>query len=395
MSESLHSFLQKNLQDLQQQHLLRVRRHVDSAQAARICVDGQWLHNFCSNDYLGLANHTDIKTAMQKGIDTWGVGSGASHLVSGHTRAHAELEAQLAELTVREAALVFSTGFMANVAIINALMGKGDRILADKLNHASLIDGALSSGAQFQRYRHNDLDALERLLNSDHRGHCLVVTDGVFSMDGDVAPLGDITSFCHAHDAWLMVDDAHGFGVLGARGAGLVEQSSLSADDVPVLMCTLGKAVGTYGAFVAGHRDLIDYLLQKARPYIYSTAMPSAVAVATSKALQIMQAETWRRQHLQTLIAAFRARAAVLKLPLMPSQTPIQPLLLGDNARALACSQRLKERGFLVSAIRPPTVPPGTARLRITLSAAHDLDAVCALVDTLADILVELAPAPQ
>ncbi len=388
----LADFLQQQLHVIDTRHARRRRRIVESAQGATLQINGRHVHNFCSNDYLGIANHDAVKKAFIAGAEKWGVGSGASHLVTGHTAEHDALEHELAALTGREAAVCYSTGWMANTGIVTALLGTGDRVFEDKLNHASLIDGGLFSGAHFKRYAHNDSAALQKLL-SDHRdSKTLVITDSVFSMDGDIAPLIEIAALCRQHDAWLMVDDAHGFGVLGERSSGTVSALGLSADDVPILMCTLGKAIGTAGAFVAGSRDLIDYLLQKSRPYIYSTAMPAAVAAATRAALHVVANESWRQTHLQQLIKRFREQATALQLPLMPSPTAIQPIVLGSNERALRASEKLLQRGFLVSAIRPPTVPKDSARLRITLSALHDEQHVSELLNTLADILTELTP---
>ncbi len=281
-----------------------------------------------------------------------------------------------------ERALLFSTGYMANVGTINALVGRGDSVFEDKLNHASLLDGGLSSGANFKRYPHADLTQLEKLLGKTS-GEKLVVTDGVFSMDGDVSPLRELAAFAKQYHAQLMVDDAHGFGVLGKTGGGLVEELNLTVHDVPILMGTLGKAFGTFGAFIAGSETLIETLIQSARTYIYTTALPPAVAEATRASLKIIITETWRREKLQALISQFKAGAAQLNLPLMPSNSPIQPILIGDSFRATQLSEQLLEAGFLVSAIRPPTVPKNKARLRITLSALHDFDDVARLLETL------------
>jgi 8-amino-7-oxononanoate synthase len=388
----LNEFLKQQLTEADAQQARRHRRLIASAQGATLLLDNRIVHNFCSNDYLGIANHPDIKKALIAAAEKWGVGSGASHLVTGHTREHDALEQELAAFTARESALLFSTGWMANTGAISALMKKGDLVLEDKLNHASLIDGGLQSNADFKRYLHHDLHSLKKNLAASTAQKKLVVTDSVFSMDGDIAPLNDISALCAQYDAWLMVDDAHGFGVLGQRGEGAVAAAKLNADHVPILMCTLGKAIGTAGAFIAGSKELIDYLVQSARPFIYSTAMPAAVAAATRQALLVVQKENWRRTHLHNLIALFRATAQRYQLPLMASPTAIQPIVLGSNARALQASEALSQRGFLVSAIRPPTVPKGSARLRVTLSAAHDENTVLNLVEALADIVVHLPP---
>jgi len=351
-------------------NLFRQRPLLQSPQGPEVVVDGQPLLAFCSNDYLGLANHPEVVRALQQGAERWGVGGGASHLVVGHSQPHHELEEALAEFTGRPRALLFSTGYMANLAAVTALVGQGDSVLEDRLNHASLLDAGLLSGARFSRYLHNDVDSLAKRLDKAE-GNTLVVTDGVFSMDGDLADLPALCAAARAKGAWLMVDDAHGFGPLGATGGGIVEQFGLGLDDVPVLVGTLGKAFGTAGAFVAGSEELIETLIQFARPYIYTTSQPPALACATLKSLELLRSEGWRRDHLNALIARFRVGAAALGLELMDSPTPIQPILIGDSARAVEFSRLLRERGLLVGAIRPPTVPAGTARLRVTLSAAH------------------------
>lgn len=350
--------------------LLRRRRVLQSAQGPEIRLDGRPLVAFCSNDYLGLAAHPEVTEALKEAADQYGVGSGASHLVCGHHQAHADLEQALAEHTGREAALLFSSGYMANLGAITALTYRGETLLQDRLNHASLLDAARLSEARLLRYHHNDLDALSRRLDSAERPS-LVVTDGVFSMDGDLAPLPEMAALCRQHDVPLMVDDAHGLGVLGPQGSGVVAHYGLSAYEVPVLMGTLGKALGVYGAFVAGSRELIDYLVQKARPYIYTTALPPALAAATSMSLQLCRREDGRREHLQGLISRFRREALALGYELMPSETPIQPIMVGSAHEALRLSTALESRGVLVTAIRPPTVPAGSARLRVTFSAAH------------------------
>lgn len=360
-------------QTRQQAGLWRSHRQLHSPQIPQAQVDGKDIITFCSNDYLGLANHPEVKEAAIKSIESDGVGGGASHLVIGHHDQHAALEAELAQFTGRERALVFSSGYMANLGVISALIGKGDVILQDKLNHASLIDGGLLSGARFQRYLHNDMASLESWLNksAENAKKTLVVTDGVFSMDGDMADLSAISKLCKANDALLMVDDAHGFGVLGEQGKGTVVFQRLTQNEVPVLIGTFGKAFGTAGAFVAGSNALIEYLIQTARPYIYTTSMPPAIAAATRKSLALIQGADSERAHLRGLIKRFRDGVNALGLNLMDSQTPIQPILIGDNDKALKLSAYLESEGLLVTAIRPPTVPAGTARLRVTLSAAH------------------------
>ncbi len=345
-------------------------------------VDGREYLNFCSNDYLGLANDPDVVAAFRDAADRWGVGSGASHLVCGHQRPHQMLEEALAAHTGRERALLFSTGYMANIGAITALVGKGDAVFQDRLNHASLLDAGLLSGARFRRFAHNDADVLAAQLARSDAGRKLVVADGVFSMDGDQAPLAAYLDACEAGDAWLMVDDAHGLGVLDGQGRGTAFAQGVN-ERVPVYMGTLGKALGTAGAFVAGSNELIETLIQFARTYVYTTAMPAAVAAATLVSLDKARREPERRQHLAALIERFRRGAAELGYALIDSDTPIQPLLIGDDGAALALSRALAERGVLVSAIRPPTVPEGQARLRVTLSAAHQEADVDRLLDAL------------
>ncbi len=370
-------------------HLYRQRPLLESPQGPQVVVDGRELLAFCSNDYLGLANHPEVIQAMRDGAAKWGVGGGASHLVIGHSRPHHQLEEALAEFTGRPRALLFSTGYMANLAAVTALVGQGDTVLEDRLNHASLLDAGLLSGARFSRYLHNDADSLANRLEKA-TGNTLVVTDGVFSMDGDLADLAALSAAARQKGAWLMVDDAHGFGPLGASGGGIVEHFGLGVDEVPVLVGTLGKGFGTAGAFVAGSEELIETLIQFARPYIYTTSQPPAVACATLKSLQLLRSEHWRREHLNRLIARFRTGAAAIGLTLVDSPTPIQPILVGSSERALRLSQLLRERGLLVGAIRPPTVPAGTARLRVTLSASHSEAQLERLLESLAECWPEV-----
>ena len=383
MSKSMDRLLQENLEKRRLQHLYRSRVRVDSPCSDQLSVNGKKVHNFCSNDYLGLADNSVIANAFKKGIDEYGTGSGASHLISGHSKAHCDLEQQLAEFTGRPGALLFSSGYMANMGVIGALVARGDAVLEDYLNHASLLDGGLLSRAKFQRYKHRDSEDLEAKLSTLNCKRKLVVTDGVFSMDGDLAPVANLADVCHNNNAWLMVDDAHGFGVLGKTGAGLVEELNLGIDQVPVLMGTLGKAFGTYGAFVAGSESLIETLVQFSRSYIYTTAPPPAVAIATSASLELVKSEHWRRDKLKQLIARFRAGAEQIGLRLMDSNTPIQPVLMASDEQLLKANKKLLESGFMVGAIRPPTVPEGTGRLRITLSASHTDQQVDALLDAL------------
>lgn len=376
--------LEAGLEQRRADGLYRKRRIVDSAQAVETIVDGKKLLSFCSNDYLGLAKHPEIKKALVDAVDQYGVGSGAAHLINGHSRLHEDCEQRLAEFTGRERALLFSTGYMANIAIASALLGRSDFIYQDRLNHASLIDGAKLCDAKLLRYRHNDLRQLEELLAGSRRDRRrLVMTDAVFSMDGDCADLENLSRIAAEHGAWAMVDDAHGFGVLGQRGAGLLEQLRLDQDQVPILMATLGKAIGTAGAFVAGSEALVETLIQQARPYIYSTASPPALAAATIRAIDIVEKESWRRDKLNESIEYFRQQAQRLDIELMPSRTAIQPLVIGDNHKALQLSQALFDEGIQVTAIRPPTVPVGSARLRITLSSAHETAHIDRLVTAL------------
>ena len=382
--------LRDQLAQRQLDGLYRTRRVTEGAQGPELTVDGRRMLTFCSNDYLGLAADPRVAEAMKRGIARYGVGSGAAHLISGHSRAHHALEEELAEFTGRERALLFSTGYMANLGVISALLGRGDSLFEDRLNHASLIDGGLLARARLRRYAHADTAALDAGLAAGS-GRRLVASDGVFSMDGDVAPLHELAASCHRHDAWLMVDDAHGIGVLGPQGRGSVAAAGLGQDAAPILMATLGKALGTAGAFVAGPAELIETLIQRARPYIYTTAMPPALAEAARASLRIAAEEEWRRERLQGLVERFRHGARKIGLALMDSRTPIQPVLLGSSAQATQWSEALQRQGILVAAIRPPTVPEGGARLRITLSAAHTASQVEALLSVLAEIAAEHA----
>jgi len=367
---------------------VRTRREVRSREpgGVRARVGGSDLLAFCSNDYLGLADHPRVVEAFVAAAREWGVGSGASHLVSGHCREHHLLEQELAAFTRRPRALLFSTGYMANLAVVTTLVGQRDRVIEDRLNHASLLDAGLASGARFQRFRHADVGALRSRLSRAGTGRTLVVTDGVFSMDGDIAPLRELADACRAGNAWLFVDDAHGLGVLGESGHGSLEAAGLGIEDVPILMGTLGKALGTFGAFVAGSDELIETLLQKARTYVYTTALPPAVAAATRAALRVLNEEPWRRERVLGHVARFRREAATLGLRLLASDTPIQPVILGGEDAAMAASDSLRKRGLWVPAIRPPTVPKGSSRLRITFSAAHDDEDVERLLEGLAGL---------
>ena len=378
--------LQGALDERRQQHLYRQRSNLNSRCAATIMVDGKSQHNFCSNDYLGLAGHPDIAKALQQGADKYGTGSGASHLISGHSQAHEQLEQELAEFTGRPRALLFSTGYMANMGVISALVGRRDLVLQDRLNHASLLDGGLLSRADLQRYKHANTEDLAARLSASNAERKLVVTDGVFSMDGDLPPLESMAVVTNQHQGWLMVDDAHGFGVLGKHGGGLIEALDLSIEQVPILVGTLGKAFGTFGAFVAGSEALIETLIQFSRSYIYTTALPPAVAVAGSASLKILQAESWRREKLVSLVSRFRLGAEQIGLDLMDSQTPIQPVQINNDQRVMEINQQLRAKGFMVGAIRPPTVPAGSGRLRICLSATHTEDQIDQLLEALESV---------
>ncbi|MFI3197810.1 MAG: 8-amino-7-oxononanoate synthase [Methylococcaceae bacterium] len=379
--------------------LYRSRRVIDAPQGINLPIDGKNCVNFCSNDYLGLANHPEVVSAFKTAVDRYGVGSGSAHLICGHSAAHHALEEELAAFTGRHRALLFSTGYMANIGVMSALLGRGDAVFEDRLNHASLLDGGLMSCARFKRYAHADVENLAVHLNKA-TGNKLIVTDGVFSMDGDFAPLQVLSDTAKASAAWLMVDDAHGLGVIGERGGGLLEFYGLNQEDVPILMGTLGKGFGTFGAFIAGSDELIETLIQKARTYIYTTALPAAVAEATRASLKIVITENWRRDKLKKLADRFRVGAGQLGFVVVnPSvgwvsdsvtqqseshiTSAIQPIIIGDSQRAVAISNELLKSGFLVSAIRPPTVPKGSSRLRVTFSALHEEYQVDQLLDAL------------
>lgn len=377
---TLDAELAAELADREAGGLRRGRRLLDSPQRAHVRVDGRDYLAFCSNDYLGLASDPRIVAAAKEGAERYGVGAGASHLILGHAAAHHELEAALAAFTGLPQALLFSTGYMANMGVVSTLVGRGDALFADRLNHASLNDAALLSRAVFRRYPHNDLAALERLLATTPARRRLVIVDAVFSMDGDIAPVPELLELCARHDAWLLIDDAHGFGVLGAQGRGTAEHFGIRSDRL-IYMATLGKAAGVSGAFVAGSKVLVESLLQQARTYVYTTATPPLLAHALLTSLQIIGQEDWRRERLRELVSRLKQGLQGAPWRLLPSDTPIQPLLVGGNEEALALSARLAAQGLLVPAIRPPTVPQGTARLRISLSADHaaaDIDRLVA-----------------
>ncbi|WP_211464267.1 8-amino-7-oxononanoate synthase [Collimonas silvisoli] len=374
--------IREQLAALQEQKLLRKRRIVDGPQGPLLELEGRQYLAFCSNDYLGLANHPALHAAAQAGLDRYGVGASASALISGHTSVVEELELALAAFVGMPRALHFSTGYMANMGTIPALVGPGDIVFSDRLNHACLIDGARLSGAQFRIYPHADVARLEQLLAKSSHPRKLIVTDAVFSMDGDIAPLPELLALCEKYDAWLLVDDAHGFGVLGPQGRGSLAHFGLQSQRI-LYMGTLGKAAGVAGAFVAGDALLIEWLLQRARTYVFTTASPPMLASALLAAVELMQTEDWRQQHLRVLIAHLRNGLASLPWPLLPSETPVQALIVEDNQLALDLMAGLREQGIWVPAIRPPTVPKGTARLRISLSAAHSIEQIDQLVGVL------------
>jgi 8-amino-7-oxononanoate synthase len=384
--------LKKALADKKQQHRYRSRRINQGPQQIEMQIDGKNIISFCSNDYLGLANHALIKQAMIDGVKHYGVGSGSAHLINGHSKAHHQLEEELAEFTGYPRALLFSTGYMANLGLCQALLNKNDSVFEDRLNHASLIDGGLFSGARFQRYRHNDISDLQQKLSkvSDKAGETLVLSDGVFSMDGDIAKLPELSSLCKKTDSWLMVDDAHGFGTLGKTGRGCLQHFDLSSENVPIYMATLGKAIGTAGAFIAGSEELIETLIQQARTYVYTTAMPAAIAEATRSSLKIIRSDNEQLHKLNSNIAYFKKCCQQNDLNIETSLTAIQPLLIGEDEKTIKISQQLFEQGLLVTAIRPPTVAKGTSRLRITLSAEHHKNHIEQLITTLKKCLTSI-----
>ena len=382
MTHAALTRLQDGLAALKADHLERRRRLLDGAQGAHVTIDGQRVISFCSNDYLGLAADPALVAAAHAALDACGVGAGAAHLITGHHRFHDDFEAAFSRFVGKPAALLFSTGYLANLGVLTALVARKGEVFADKLNHASLVDAAQLSGASFTRYRHNDLAQLEGQLAASTAQDKVIVTDLVFSMDGDIAPVDALLDLAEQYDAWLYLDDAHGFGVLNEGRGGLTERAR--ASDRVIYLATLGKAAGVAGAAVAAHASVIDWLIQKARPYIYTTASPPLLAACLLESLRQIETGAARRERLQSYILQLREGLAGLKLgSLMPSDTPIQPLVIGANADAVQLSQHLLQRGLLVPAIRTPTVPANTARLRITLSAAHSADDVAKLVEAL------------
>ncbi len=377
--------LRAELAELEQRGLKRGRRVLETPQRARVSVDGREYVAFCSNDYLGLASHPQLIEAAREGAARYGVGAGASHLILGHATPHHELEQQLAAFVGLPRALLFSTGYLANIGAVTALVGREDAVFADRLNHASLNDAVLLSRAAFKRYPHLDLAALERLLAGSTARRRLIVTDAVFSMDGDSAPVPQLVALAERHDAWLLLDDAHGFGVLGPEGRGTMAHFEVNSPRV-IYMATLGKAAGVSGAFVAGEAEVVETLIQRAHAYIYTTAAPALLSVALMESLELIRDGESRRHHLQAVIARLRERLKPGRWRLMPSQTAIQPLVIGNSGEAVAVSETLAREGLLVPAIRPPTVPQGTARLRISLSADHSFEDIERLAAALNEI---------
>ena len=382
----LHEELAHQLAQLESDGLRRRRRTLETSCGPLARVDGRELISFCSNDYLGLASDPALIEAASTGARTWGVGSGASHLVSGHLLPHEALELQLAAFTGFPKALLLSTGFMANLAIVPTLVGRGDAVFADKLNHASLIDAVQLSRADSQRYPHGDLAALERMLGASTAKRKLILTDAVFSMDGDLAPLPELLELAERFDAWLVIDDAHGFGVLGPQGRGALAHFALPHAERIIYMGTLGKAAGASGAFVAGSATVVEWLLQRARTYIFTTGSSPIIACALLASLDLIEHGDERRAHLQGLTTQLRDGLDNTRWQLVPSPTAIQPIIIGGNHEALRVANALFERGLWVPAIRPPTVPKGTARLRVSLTAAHTNEQVERLVHALREL---------
>lgn len=385
----LYRCLSEELVKLEQKGLLRHRRILESPQGAHVRVDGKDYLAFCSNDYLGLANHPQLIEAARGGALQYGVGSGASHLLTGHIAVHHALEERLARFVGLPRALLFSTGYMANIGVVTALTSREDAVFADRLNHASLNDAARLSRAKLQRYPHLELDALNRLLANSRAKRKLVMTDAVFSMDGDIAPVPELAALCERFDAWLLLDDAHGFGVLGKQGRGTLSHFKLDSPRI-IYMATLGKAAGVFGAFVAGAPEIIETLVQRSRSYIYTTAAPALLAQALLASLELVREEGWRRERLGQLIGRLKENLHLSSWKLLPSGTPIQPLVIGENDAAVTLSEALRNRGILAPAIRPPTVPQGSARLRISLSAAHRVEDVDRLVNALHELETQI-----
>ncbi|MBS1170201.1 MAG: bioF [Burkholderiaceae bacterium] len=378
--------LNHQLASLADEKLLRQRRTLDSACGTEITVDGQQRLSFASNDYLGLAAEPALVEAACSAARRWGVGAGASHLVGGHFTPHEQLEQQLAQFVGSERALYFGTGYLANLGVVPTLVGRGDAVFADRLNHASLIDAVQLSRAEHVRYAHNDLAMLERQLNASTAKRKLILTDAVFSMDGDLAPLPQLLALAEQFDAWLVVDDAHGFGVLGEHGRGSLSHFGLGFSPRLLYIGTLGKAAGSSGAFVAGNANVIEWLLQRARTYVFTTASSPIIAASLIASLQLIEQGDHRRTHLRALVSRLQQGLADTRWQLLPSPTAIQPIIIGSNEDALRVAAQLEQRGIWVPAIRPPTVPKGSARLRVSLSAAHSIEQIDQLVDSLVEL---------
>lgn len=378
-----------------QDHLYRQRLVVDESTAAKLKIDGKSYVNFCSNDYLGLASDAKLKLALQQATEKYGVGSGASQLVCGYSQSHQQLELELADFLQRPRAVVFSSGFLANLGVISSLLSRNDSAYLDRLDHASIIDGVKFSGAKFERYAHKNVEDLERRLKKPNSGKSLVISDGVFSMDGDIAPVAQLTQLTKQHDALLMIDDAHGVGVLGKNARGCIELANTETQKVDILVGTFGKAFGTCGAFVSGKEEIIETIIQKSRTLIYTTALPAAITETTRASLKLIRTESWRRDKLNSNIEYFKRQSERNGINLSGSSTAIQPIIVGSSEASLALSEALKHAGLLVIAIRPPTVAKNGARLRITLSAAHDQNQIDLLVSTLSAQLTSLGLATK
>ncbi len=382
MTTPMMAALSAELEQRERQGLLRNRRMIDGAQGARVTLEGREYLSFCSNDYLGLASHDSLKAAFCEGVSQAGVGTGASHLLTGHHRLHHEAEMALADFVKLPRALLFSCGYMANLGVLSSLLGRNDAVFSDRLDHASLNDAAILSRAKLHRFGHNDLTALEGFLTKSTAKNKIVAVDAVYSMDGDIAPLPELLQLCDLHDAYLLLDDAHGFGVMGANGRGILEHFAKASSRI-IYMATLGKSFGVAGAFVAGDPLIIEYLMQTARTYIYTTASPAALASAVIEAIQLVRNEPQRRTHLFHLIETFQKECRLKEWRLSPSRTAIQPIVVGSNEKALSLSEYLLSSGILVPAIRPPTVPQGSSRLRVSISASHSLDDIHRLISAL------------
>ena len=365
--------------------LYRDRLILEGSQGSNVSIAGQDYLSFCSNDYLGLANHPELIEAVCEGAQQYGVGAGASHLVIGHHTSHHKLEEMLADFTGFPRALLFSSGYMANAGVVSALVGRGDEIYSDKINHASLNDAAMLSHAKWIRYPHLDLAILENRLSVSQAKCKLVMTDAVFSMDGDIAPVVELLVLCEKYNAWLLLDDAHGFGVVGNEGRGIVSHYGLSSPRI-IYMATLGKAAGVSGAFIAGQEVVIETLIQYARSYIYTTAMPPLLSYALLKSIELIRREGWRRRKITKLTEYLKNNLKFLRWTLLPSDMPIQPVIIGESREVMQIRNELQNRGILVPAIRPPTVPKSSARLRISLSAAHSIKDVERLVTALREL---------